>query len=173
MRKLIFATVLSGLCLAGSAALGAEAKYSSEDVIDFMLKQANLGAEHGLCVGTAEECAPAAKPAGFDVFVNFEFNSAVLTPDARTNLQQVASALEDPRLSGAKFQLDGYTDASGTESYNLTLSQRRAQAVADFLVQNGIDAQRLAAIGLGESNPRMPDPYDPLNRRVEMSMDLN
>jgi outer membrane protein OmpA-like peptidoglycan-associated protein len=169
---MIFAAVVSGLCLAGGAALGAEAKYSSEDVIDFMLKQANLGAEHGVCVGTAEECAPA-KPAGFDVFVNFEFNSAILTPDARTNLQQVASALEDPRLSGAKFHLDGYTDASGTEIYNLGLSERRAEAVADFLVQQGIDAGRLAAVGLGETQPRMPDPYDPLNRRVEMTMDLN
>jgi outer membrane protein OmpA-like peptidoglycan-associated protein len=172
MRKMIFAALVSGLCLTGSAALGAEARYSSEDVIDFMLKQASLGADRGVCVGTAEECAPV-KPAGFDVYVNFEFNSATLTPDAEVNLQQVASALDDPRLSGAKFQLDGYTDASGTEAYNLGLSQRRAQAVADFLVEHGIDAQRLASLGLGENDPRMPDPYDPLNRRVEMTMDLN
>lgn len=172
MRKLIVAAVVSGLCLAGSAAFGAEAKYSSEDVIDFMLKQANLGAEHGVCVGTAEECAPV-KPAGFDVYVNFELNSAILTQDARTNLRQVASALSDPRLSGAKFQLDGYTDASGTEGYNLSLSEQRAKSVEDYLVQQGIDPQRLAAVGLGESNPRMPDPFDPLNRRVEMTMDIN
>jgi outer membrane protein OmpA-like peptidoglycan-associated protein len=172
MRKLVFAALVSGLCLAGGAALGAEAKYSSEDVIDFMLKQANLGADHGVCVGTAEECAPA-KSAGFDVFVNFEFNSATLTPEAEVNLHQVAAALDDPRLAGARFNTDGYTDASGTEIYNLGLSERRAQSVADFLIQNGVDHSRLAAVGLGEADPRMPDPLDPLNRRVELTMDFN
>jgi len=48
------------------------------------------------------------------------------------------------------------------------LSQRRAKSVAAFLTASGVEAGRINAIGLGEKNPRSPNPYDPANRRVEM-----
>ncbi|TIP38908.1 MAG: OmpA family protein, partial [Mesorhizobium sp.] len=62
----------------------------------------------------------------------------------------------------------GHTDATGTDSYNQGLSQRRAQSVAAFLEANGVESARLEAIGLGKSHPRVANPYDPVNRRVEM-----
>jgi outer membrane protein OmpA-like peptidoglycan-associated protein len=68
--------------------------------------------------------------------------------------------------------VEGYTDASGAASYNEGLSQRRAQSVSAFLLANGIEANRLTAIGKGENDPRVANPYDPVNRRVEMRLQL-
>jgi len=173
MRRLMFALAVSGLALASGAATAGDVSYTPDDVVAFFLDSANAGATRGICVGTAQECAQQAKPAGFDVMVNFDLASARLTPDAIENLKQVATALADPRLAGARFAIDGYTDARGSEDYNQVLSTERAKAVADFLVGQGVPPDRLVAIGNGESSPRVPDPYDPVNRRVEMRINLN
>jgi outer membrane protein OmpA-like peptidoglycan-associated protein len=106
------------------------------------------------------------------MLINFGLNSATLTPQALANLDEFAKALKDQRLSSAKFVVEGYTDATGTEAYNKTLSERRAESVADYLLQHGISSQRVDAMGMGEANPRSPDPYDPVNRRVEMRIRL-
>ncbi|TIR86514.1 MAG: OmpA family protein, partial [Mesorhizobium sp.] len=87
---------------------------------------------------------------------------------ARTELDEFAKALKDNRLSSFSFVVEGHTDASGSDRYNQELSQRRAKSVAAFLTANGVQATRLEAIGLGKSHPRVADPYDPVNRRVEM-----
>lgn len=172
MRKFVLAVAtVTGLALMGGSAMSAEL-YSSDEVVDFFLKSAEIGKTRGICVGTAEECAQAAKPAGFDVMVNFDLASATLTPEAIDNLKQVASALADPRLSTAKFAIEGYTDARGTPDYNQNLSSLRAQSVADFLRSQGVPDERLVAVGLGEAAPRVPDAYDPINRRVEMRINV-
>lgn len=57
---------------------------------------------------------------------------------------------------------------TGSDLYNQDLSQRRAQSVAAFLTANGVQPARLEAVGLGKSHPRVANPYDPINRRVEM-----
>ena len=76
------------------------------------------------------------------------------------------------RLASARFVVEGYTDARGTEAYNLGLSERRAQAVTDFLFERGVAMDKVTAVGKGMSNPRVPDPMDPVNRRVEMKIEL-
>ena len=103
----------------------------------------------------------------FDLLVNFEFNSDQLTPAAKENLDQFAKALQDPRLKGQKFEIDGHTDATGTEDYNLGLSERRANAVVAYLASQGIDATALIAKGFGKTKPRVADPFSAENRRVE------
>ncbi len=75
--------------------------------------------------------------------------------------------MKDPSLKGTKFKIEGYTDATGPESYNLTLSERRARSVVAFLATLGVDARSLQAKGFGKSNPRDADPFSPKNRRVE------
>lgn len=153
------------MCLGGQAQ-----EFSATQVADFFA--ADLTKTRGICVGTDQECAEKLAPAPFDMLVTFELNSDQLTPDAVTNLTEVANALRDERLKDAKFLVEGHTDALGGEAYNDTLSQRRATRVAEFLVANGVPTERLTSLGLGEKSPRTDDPFDPLNRRVEMKLNI-
>jgi outer membrane protein OmpA-like peptidoglycan-associated protein len=147
----------------------------SDDIVKFFAGAANLGQSRGICVGTEDECksksetkdAPA-KKSSLDMLINFGLDSAELDATARSELDEFAKALKDSRLSTLSFVVEGYTDASGTVRYNEGLSQRRAQSVTAFLTSSGVEAARIKAIGMGEKNPRSPNPYDPANRRVEM-----
>ena len=83
--------------------------------------------------------------------VNFELNSARLTPSSREVLDAVAADLKKyPRL---RIELQGHTDSTGSDSYNLDLSQRRAEAVRDYLIEQGVSPQQLTAKGYGETEP--------------------
>lgn len=145
----------------------------SEDIVKFFEGASEFGPSRGVCVGTEDECksrkkeAPAEKTS-LDMLINFGLDSAELDTTARAELGEFAKALNDNRLSTLSFVVEGYTDASGSAHYNEGLSERRAQSVTAFLMSNGVDAARIKAIGLGETHPRSPDPYDPANRRVEM-----
>jgi outer membrane protein OmpA-like peptidoglycan-associated protein len=153
-------------------ALGAEPAFKSDDLLQFMLNSVDASATRGVCVGSPQECEAMSKPQGFDMLVTFELNSATLTQDAMVNLTEVSRALLDERLRGIRFEVDGYTDASGSATYNAQLSERRADSVAQFLISLGVGADQLVPVGYGESSPRVPDPYDPLNRRVEIRLSL-
>jgi outer membrane protein OmpA-like peptidoglycan-associated protein len=97
--------------------------------------------------------------------INFAFNSAVLPGSAHTMIDRIAQLMkETPDL---KLRVEGHTDATGTDSYNVSLSQERAQSVAQYLEAQGISADRLMLIGKGKSEPLMRDPFEPANRRVQ------
>lgn len=101
--------------------------------------------------------------------VNFEFDSARLTPSAQRVLDQLALALQSDELGGSRIQIEGHTDAVGNEGYNLSLSQRRAQAVRDYLATKNVDPSRLTIVGKGENELLDPtDPDAPINRRVRV-----
>ncbi len=128
----------------------------------------------GLCVGTEAECAKAGHavevakpPSAFDLVVKFKYNSDVLEPEARLNLDEFAKALKTPQLSSQTFMVEGHTDAAGTPNYNMTLSERRAQAVVRYLAGKGVNSHKLVAKGYGQSQPVVPDPLSGDNRRVE------
>ena len=159
------------VCLALPASAGPA--YSESDVLKFLVSSADLGKERGICIGTAQECRQdVAAPRGFDMLINFDLDSAELSDRARENLAVFARALKDERLNAATFVVEGHTDASGTEAHNDTLSSRRADAVKDFLLVSGVSTQRLTAVGLGEGEPRVDDPFAAENRRVEMRLKL-
>jgi len=150
----------------------ADPTVKSTDIVEYFVK-AKLGAERGLCVGTVQECDKnAPKPAGLDMLINFELDSAELTEQARQNLEEFAKALQNNQLSSARFVVEGHTDGRGTEQYNLSLSERRAEAVTRFLYEKGVSQEKVTAIGKGMANPRVPDLLDPVNRRVEMRIEL-
>jgi outer membrane protein OmpA-like peptidoglycan-associated protein len=174
MRRLLSIILLAtSLAAPAGIVVAQDPNYVADDVVDFFVKdQEQLGAARGICVGTAEECNAEAKPSAFDVLVNFELDSATLTDEAIANLTEVAAALTDPRLDGASFVIEGHTDATGSETYNKELADRRAASVAEFLLSKGVSRERMSAIGMGELSPRVPDPFDPINRRVEMRLNL-
>lgn len=83
--------------------------------------------------------------------VEFEFNKAVLTPASLKILEPVLSTMQ--ANSSLEIELSGHTDNIGTRAYNLRLSEARAKAVADHLVQNGIAAARIKSVGFGFDKP--------------------
>jgi outer membrane protein OmpA-like peptidoglycan-associated protein len=169
MRLKVTLAILLSLGAWGVQPVLADQQVKAEEIIEFFASAADQGAKRGICVGTAEECDQASpKPAGLDMLVNFNLDSADLTDDARLKLGEFAKALRDNRLRAHSFVVEGHTDASGSTFYNEELSQRRAQSVTSFLLSNGIEQARISAVGMGETHPRAADPYDPANRRVEM-----
>ena len=108
--------------------------------------------------------------AQFTVEIDFDFNSAAIRPQSYRAVGSIADALHNPILLGYKFLVVGHTDAVGGREYNLELSQRRAEAIREALVNPfGVDASRLEAVGLGEEQLRDPlHPDAPANRRVQL-----
>lgn len=100
--------------------------------------------------------------------VQFAFDSAQILPSARSQLDAIARGIG--LLAPSKpVMIEGYTDAVGSEDYNLDLSVRRAQAVKQYLVRvHGIDAGRLKTVGFGKDRPlETKNPYAAENRRVQ------
>jgi len=101
--------------------------------------------------------------------VQFEYNSAQLTSQAKEVLRRVAEALESGELQSYKYQIEGHTDSRGSADYNKLLSERRAEAVKTFLAQAGVKPSRLIAVGKGEEVPYDKEhPDSSVNRRVEV-----
>lgn len=108
--------------------------------------------------------------------VTFEYDSARLTARAEQRLDNVVNALQ--AAGQVQVQIAGHTDRIASDSYNLALSQRRAQSVKTYLASHGIDASRLSTVGYGESRPKVAcvdvHPRQALidclapNRRVEL-----
>jgi outer membrane protein OmpA-like peptidoglycan-associated protein len=101
--------------------------------------------------------------------VLFDTGRAELKPGAARPIEQIAAFLnEHPER---RVQIEGFTDSQGGNDYNLELSQKRADAVAMAIIQRGIDAQRVRAMGYGEEFPKASNTdagSRQLNRRVEI-----
>jgi outer membrane protein OmpA-like peptidoglycan-associated protein len=107
--------------------------------------------------------------------VLFEFDQDVLLPEAATTLDGIAEAITF--FEDAPVQVNGHTDSRGDTAYNQDLSERRARAVVDHLVEAGVEPGRLSAQGFGETQPVAPNQRDDgsdnpegraQNRRVEV-----
>jgi outer membrane protein OmpA-like peptidoglycan-associated protein len=84
--------------------------------------------------------------------VLFPSGGSALSPNARQSLNRVADALTQ-QPTEVQVVIEGYTDARGSEDLNQQLSKQRAEAVRNYLVERGLDAQRLSAVGRGEAAP--------------------
>jgi len=109
---------------------------------------------------------------GFELTLSdvlFEFDQANLKAGSARSLTSVAQFLREE--SQRQITIEGYTDNVGSDAYNLALSQRRADSVRDFLVRNGISADRITARGLGEAYPVASNETEAgrqQNRRVQI-----
>jgi outer membrane protein OmpA-like peptidoglycan-associated protein len=101
--------------------------------------------------------------------VLFDFDKATLKPNAREALAKLSGiVLAYPSL---KLQVEGHTDAIGSDEYNLTLSEKRADAVRDYLVSQGVTNGNVTAQGFGKANPVASNDSNEgraKNRRVEL-----
>ena len=124
-----------------------------------------------LSMGEREEIAEIAtnKPK-IDLDIQFDFNSAEIRPSSLPEVQTLGHALSDPSLKGSTFVVAGHTDAIGGETFNQDLSERRADAIKRYLIENyGIAGSNLVAVGYGKDRPKDPNaPMDPINRRVQV-----
>ncbi len=106
--------------------------------------------------------------------VTFALNSANLTTASKQNLDKIAEVfLEFP---DTKLMLEGHTDSSGDENYNMNLSTNRAKAVSSYLQSKGIAASRMTEKGYGETAPRFDNATkegQAKNRRVEIGIAAN
>lgn len=102
--------------------------------------------------------------------VLFDYNSDQLTAEAKLRLTPLAKSMLSDEMKGLHFIIEGHTDAIGGDSFNRTLSLRRAQAIKLYLTsQFGVEASRIEIEGKGKDNLADPDhPYDEVNRRVRI-----
>ncbi len=108
----------------------------------------------------------------FDSGILFDFDSSLLQAEARENLGDLARVLSDD-LDDYELMVVGHTDSVGAEGYNQSLSERRAQAAADFLTGRGIPTRLTHVQGLGEMEPvasKETEAGQQENRRVEVAI---
>ncbi|MGN6308384.1 MAG: OmpA family protein [Xanthobacteraceae bacterium] len=112
----------------------------------------------------------AAKRPKIDVEINFALDSADLAPGAEPQLNNLGKALTSPEMQGTVVMLGGHTDAKGTDDYNQKLSERRAETVKRFLVDNyKVAPDLLVTSGYGKDGLKnTTDPFAAENRRVEI-----
>lgn len=103
--------------------------------------------------------------------VTFDTGSAIVRPGLYSEIERIAETLV--KYPDTVIQVEGHTDSTGTESYNMDLSALRAEAVKNLLVQKGVDPSRILSMSFGESKPIASNNSDygrAQNRRVEIKV---
>jgi outer membrane protein OmpA-like peptidoglycan-associated protein len=105
-----------------------------------------------------------------DLEINFEYNSAEISQASMAAVQHLGEALSDPQLKGSTFAVSGFTDAKGGDSYNQTLSERRADTIKRYLMDKyHVGTSDLITAGYGKNNLKDPaNPDSGVNRRVQV-----
>ena len=107
----------------------------------------------------------------FDSGLLFDFNSDRIRPDAASNLNNLASSLN--KFGESKIMIVGHTDNVGTDSYNMDLSNRRANSASAYLQSRGVPSTRITTTGRGEAEPVASNDTEAgrqQNRRVEIAI---
>jgi OOP family OmpA-OmpF porin len=169
MKPMFKGLLLAGLTVASGSSFGA-AGYVDDS------SKGIVRTGYGDCLHTGrwgeenfiEECDPVAKaevaavetvivkelkPVALEADALFAFDSAELTAEGRNRLDQVVGSLTTKQLENKQIEITGYTDRIGPETYNQTLSERRAQAVREYLVSKGLPADAISTQGLGAAKP--------------------
>lgn len=142
----------------------------SADAIIAALKPKAKYKTRGIRFNNTAPAEPVAPPK-IAMGITFAYDSDQLSEQAITQLKPLGEALNSDQLLAFSFKIDGHTDATGSENYNLDLSRRRALSVGQHLHQAyGVKVDRLALTGKGETELYNPEkPADGINRRVEIT----
>jgi outer membrane protein OmpA-like peptidoglycan-associated protein len=129
------------------------------------------GRTRGLNLNEREELATIAKDKpNIDLEITFDYNSADISAKSLAAVQTLGRALTNPDLKGSTFVVAGHTDAAGGETYNQELSEKRADSIKKYLIDNyHISSADLVTVGYGKS--KLKDPNQPMaeaNRRVQV-----
>jgi outer membrane protein OmpA-like peptidoglycan-associated protein len=124
-----------------------------------------------LSLGEREQIAEIAstKP-NIDLEIQFDYNSAAISKSSTQAVQELGKALSNPNLKGSTFVVAGHTDGIGGDSFNQDLSERRADTIKRYLVdQYGLTGSDLVTVGYGKTKLKdSANPADPINRRVQV-----
>lgn len=110
----------------------------------------------------------------FESGLMFAVNSASISESYKADLASAAEVFV--KYPETNIVIEGHTDDTGKDDYNQTLSEKRAKAVADFLVSKGINGSRITQKGYGEAQPKYPNDNETnrqKNRRVELGIIAN
>jgi len=146
----------------GSAGSGTDAYGSGTSIADDGTASIGVGSDGGL---TADEMAARS---GLQYVFYFEFDQSALDPETRAALDAQAAVL---RGTGRTVRLEGHADERGSREYNLALGERRANAIANYLVLQGIDRSLIETVSYGEERPAVLGSDEAAlqrNRRVEL-----
>jgi OmpA-OmpF porin, OOP family len=118
-----------------------------------------------------QQCQDGLKSVAREGIIQFQRASAELAPGSYATLNKLAIVARD--CPDAKIEIEGHTDAEGTPERNQRLSDRRAQSVVSYLERNGVAAQKLQAVGYGDTRPLVPNDTPDgraKNRRIEFTV---
>lgn len=109
----------------------------------------------------------------FDASLAFQINSASISDSYKSDLDAAASIFK--KYTDTNILIEGHTDDTGSDEYNMSLSQKRAKAVSNYLVSQGVDRARLTIKWYGETQPKYPndEANRAKNRRVELAIYAN
>jgi outer membrane protein OmpA-like peptidoglycan-associated protein len=169
------------LALAGLGLMAATASYAADPTVNDLIKA--LSPSNGVTRGSkpvvsgpgqaASKVTEVSAPApSASITLTFESGSAALTDGAMKRLDALGTALSSSQLSTFKFLIEGHTDTVGTPDTNMSLSQRRAEAVAAYLEQKfSITSARIQTVGRGQDDLAVqtgPGVPEVRNRRVQV-----
>jgi outer membrane protein OmpA-like peptidoglycan-associated protein len=104
----------------------------------------------------------------------FGFDNYNLTEDAKDGLKKLIVILD--KYPDTDIEIHGHTDSKGSDNYNMTLSEKRAKAVASYLINNRVASSRIKTVGYGEKSPKYSNETEDgrsKNRRVEFAISAN
>ena len=152
----------------GGLAVSADARTVERDVRDLVGLRAGVGGGGLAVAGKVEDLEKAVKDLGAEVReqeilvdlssdVLFDFDKSEVKPEAGEQLAAVAVIIRESRRG--EVRIEGHTDAKGSEEYNQALSERRAAAVKQWLVEHGVPAEAIRTQGMGETQPVAPNTH--------------
>ncbi|MCO6184654.1 OmpA family protein [Rhizobium sp. L1K21] len=168
------ASSLENCLLGGNGCSDGASKSSSAISLDDVVNIGIIDHEEAAAIKAKKaesgQTASAEPLPSIDMEILFDYNSANIRPDQYPKLLELARVLNGDKFADFRFMFLGHTDAKGSQDYNMALSARRAQAVADFIRgEENFSERRVLVSGAGSSRLKdVSDPFGEQNRRVQL-----